>query len=113
MPDHVDWAARLVTAVLEQSAERTTELQLRSVQAVAPDAVELIFFVPGDVNPRGVALDASFVESASERVRSSTIDELAFDVITLGILEPRTIEDFTPPDNKGVRWLPAQQWLGD
>jgi hypothetical protein len=43
----------------------------------------------------------------------STLDEIAFDVVLVGICEPRHIAEFGAADRTGVRWLPLSDWIAD
>ena len=60
---------------------------------------------------RGIGLDMTSVQSGSKRIRTSTIDELAFDLVAIGTEEPRRSEEFPDPDENGIRWLPTEEWL--
>lgn len=84
---------------------------LQSIRAVTPRRVEVVYRWPGEDNLRGIQLDLSSVEGASERIRNSTVDELAFDLVVIGLEEPRRIEEFTDSDENGIRWLPTEEWL--
>jgi hypothetical protein len=111
MSDDLDWAPCLATAIASKLAERTWEVRVRSVKVAARDVVEVIYTDSLDADPKGIRLDLGSVRLGPERIRALSIDELAFDLIYLGMCEPRSIEDFLPPDSDGVRWLPAHQWL--
>jgi hypothetical protein len=52
-------------------------------------------------------------EPGPERIRDSTIEELAFDLILLGVCEPRSMNEFLPPDDNGIAWMPTDRWLDD
>ena len=84
---------------------------LQSVQVVTPSCVEIVYWWPGEDTLRGIRLDVSSMESASERIRTSSVDELAFDLVAIGMQEPRRIEEFTHPDENAIRWLPTETWL--
>lgn len=107
------WAAQFADAVRAEFTQRAqqTEITLRSVEAVSLQAVEVVYAWPGEDTLRGIRLDLSSVERASERIRTSSVGELAFDVVLAGMMEPRAIEDFAEPDASGIRWLPAHEWL--
>ena len=108
-----DWAARLAAAIASQFARRTRPIHLHSIKIESPEVVEVIFSDLDDLDLKGVRIDSASVRLGSERVRLSSIDELAFDVITLAISEPRSIDEFLPPDSDGIRWLPLHRWLDD
>jgi hypothetical protein len=113
MQEDVDWADRLASAVLAQMARQNTDREIHSVRAVSATAVEIVFSVPGEGTLRGIRLDLSWVEAASGRIEGSTIEELAFNIVHLGVLEPRSIHEFTVEDTAGVRWLSTENWLED
>jgi hypothetical protein len=106
-----DWAARLAEAVASQLSERTNPVHLHSIKIKSPDVVEVIFSNYGALDLKGVRIDSASVRGGPERIRLSSIEEIAFDLITLAMLEPRSIDEFLPPDGAGVRWLPAHHWL--
>jgi hypothetical protein len=85
-------------------------VRLHSVTAIPPDAVQMIFSDPQGGGLRGMRIDRASVRSARERVRDSSLDELAFDLVTTGICEPRSSDEFSPADSDGVRWLPLGRW---
>lgn len=107
------WADRLTAAILHQIARQDIGRDVKSVRSVAGTAVEIVFSVPGEVTLRGIRLDFSWTEKASGRLKGSTADELAFNVVHLGVLEPRSIDEFTVEDRAGVRWLSTDNWLED
>ena len=115
MNGHSDWAARLGFAVTSKLATVATTIQLHSVKATAPELLEIIYSdsVDGIQYLKGLRLDLSTVKSAAEIVRSSSVEELALDLVYVGICEPRSIDEFLPPDSHGIRWLPAQRWLNE
>lgn len=117
MPEPPEWASRLAAAVEGQFAEiagRTpTRGQLCSVTAISPDVVEMIYSDPQGGGLRGMRIDLASVRSAGHRVRDSSLDELAFDLVTTGICEPRPSDEFAPADSDGVRWLSLDRWLDE
>jgi hypothetical protein len=110
-----DWASRLAAAIELRLAARAGEVQLHSVTATSSEEVEVVYEVVycdlADSGLRGFRISADVVRSAPERIRESSIDELAFDIVTTGICEPRPPEDFLSPDVNGVRWLSTSRWL--
>lgn len=84
---------------------------MHSVQADRRDVVDVVYSWPGEATRRGLRLDLAFVERAPERIRVSTPEELAFDLVVIGILEPRSPDEFQEADANGIRWLPARAWL--
>jgi hypothetical protein len=113
MQNDADWADSLASAVLAQMARHNTDTKIHSVRALSATTVEIVFSVLGESTLRGIRLDLSWVEAASGRIEGSTIEELAFDTVHLGILEPRSIHEFSEEDNAGVRWLSTENWLED
>jgi hypothetical protein len=105
------WATRIADAVRAEFTQRPMDITLQSVQALSSQSVEVVYSWPGEDTLRGIRLDLTSVERASERIRTSSAGELAFDLVVIGMQEPRAIEDFTEPDAKGIRWLPTQEWL--
>ena len=108
-----NWADRLTAAILDQMARQDVGRDVKSVRSVSAAAVEIIFSVPGEVTLRGIRLDFSWAEKASGRLKGSTAEELAFNAVHLGVLEPRSIDEFTVEDRAGVRWLSTENWLED
>lgn len=117
MSDRSDWASRLAAAVASKFAETTeardSTVQLHSVRATSPEIVEVIYSDSMHVGLKGIQIDFASVRSGSEIFRESSVDELASNLINLGMLEPRPLEEFLPADTNGVRWLPLHRWLGD
>ena len=113
MDDRSDWASRLAKAVASQLAERAREVQVHSIRATSPEVVEVIYTDSLGTDLKGIRLDLGSVRSGPERIRESSIDELAFDLVLLGLCEPRPIDEFLPPDSDGIRWLPVHRWLDD
>lgn len=111
--DPGDWATRLAAALTAQLSERVTTFQVHAVEATSPDVVDVIYSDPDGVQLKGVRVDAATVHAGAERIKTSSVEELAFDVITLGMGEPRSEDEFLPPDHRGIRWLPAHRWLYD
>jgi hypothetical protein len=110
---HPDWASRLAAAIELQlkAIQRPGEARVQSIRATQPDEIEVVYSVPEDPRHRGIRISADLVRSAPARIRESTIDELAFDIVTTGILEPRAQGDFLPADPNGVMWLSIPDWL--
>ena len=109
-----NWADRLRAAILDQIARHEDDdVKVELVRSVSGTAVEIIFSVPGEVTLRGIRLDSSWAEKASGRLKGSDAEELAFNAVHLGVLEPRSIEEFTVEDRAGVRWLATENWLED
>ena len=88
-------------------------VELRSVKATSPEEVEVVYIDHIYNEIRGVRISADEVRSAPQRISDSTIEEVAFDIVTTGICEPRPAEDFDAPDVNGVRWLSVPRWLED
>lgn len=110
---HSDWASRLASAIevrLEAIA-LPGEVRVHSVTATSPEEVEVVYSAGGETELRGFRISADVARSAPERIRESSIEELAFDIVTTGILEPRRSTDFLPEDPHGVRWLSIPDWL--
>jgi hypothetical protein len=108
-----NWADRLTAAILDQITGQDMDSNIKSVRSVSGTAVEIIFSVPGEVTLRGIRLNFSWSEKASGRLKGSTPEELAFNAVHLGVLEPRSIDEFTVEDRAGVRWLSTENWLED
>jgi hypothetical protein len=107
------WASRLAGAIkldLEEIA-LPGEVQVHSITAISSEEVEVVYSLLPDSALRGFRISADIARSAPERIRVSSIEELAFDIVTTGILEPRPPSDFLPVDPDGVRWLSIPGWL--
>ena len=75
--------------------------------------LEVVFSGPGDNDLRGIRLDRQVLDAATGRLMQHTLEEIAFDVVYLGICEPRNIAAFNAADANGVRWLPLSDWIVD
>ena len=106
-----DWASRLAAAIALELATRPAIPQLRSITATSSQELEVIYSDVADTELRGIRISADLVRSAPQRLSESSVDELAFDIVTTGICEPRPPEDFLPPDANGVKWLWLPGWL--
>lgn len=111
-----DWASQIADAVRSELRDRAATqrlhgIELQSVQAVSPTAVEVVWACRGGDGFRGLRLLQGDVRSASLRIRESDPRELAFDLVVVGMREPRSNEEFTAPDAEGIRWLPVEAWL--
>jgi hypothetical protein len=118
-----DWADRLAEAIASQLSESTLgagendrpgqalPIQVHSIKIKSPDVVEVIFSNYGDLDLKGVRIDSASVRLGPEWIRLSSVGEIALLLINLALLEPRSIDEFLPPDSAGVRWLPAHRWL--
>lgn len=106
-----DWASRLVAAIELQLAARPSVIQLHWARATSPEKIEVVYSDRATTELRGFRISAELVRSAPERIRDSSVDELAFDIVTTGICEPRLSEDFLSPDTNGVSWLSMSRWL--
>src|SRR4051794_6949297 len=113
MKQDASWASRVVDAVNTQFHEEKALVELVLVTAPTPVSIELVFKHPGDVHLRGMRLNVEAVRQGPERIRESSVDELAFDLIHMGICEPRALREFLPPDKNGIAWLPIDEWLDE
>lgn len=104
-------AKRLVAAIEEQVGPHRPVLQLRWATATSPEVVEVVYSDPASDELRGMRISLALVRSAPERIRQSSIEELAFDIVTTGVFEPRPPEDFLLPDHAGIRWLSMDRWI--
>lgn len=110
-----DWSSSLVATFGKELAPYISDVpQVHSVTATSPEEVEIIFSDPtGRPGLRGIRLNSDQVRAAGWRVRTATASNLAFDIVHMGIGEPRALEEFSPPDADGVRWLDIPQWLAE
>lgn len=107
------WSSQLAEAVAAQLPRRSTAATVHSVRPSSDDVLEIVFSVPGDEDERGIRVDRRVIESTGSRLAQSSLDEIAFDVVAMGICEPRRVEEFCEVDPSGVRWLPLSDWLED
>lgn len=54
---------------------------------------------------KGFRLSASDMASGPERLRTSGVDQLAFDLVHTLICEPQVGSEFSSPDDNGIAWL--------
>ena len=107
------WSSQLAQEVTAQLSRRTTTVAVHSVRPISDDILEIVFSVPGDDDARGIRVDRRVIESTDGRLMQSSLDEIAFDVVAMGICEPRRLDEFREVDTAGVRWLPLSDWLED
>jgi hypothetical protein len=107
-----NWSAQLAAAIASQ-CEGEPEVHLKSADAKSADVVEVIYSLASDSSLRGVRIDAASLQSGPELLRLRIVGELAFYVLHIAMLEPRSIDEFMPPDASGVRWLPMSCWLNE
>jgi hypothetical protein len=107
-----NWSAHLAAAIASQ-CEEEPEVHLQSADAKSADVVEVIYSVASGPGLLGVRIDAASFQSGPELLRSRTVGELAFYVLHIAMLEPRSTDEFTPPDASGIRWLPMSRWLNE
>jgi hypothetical protein len=86
---------------------------VHSIRPVSDDVLEVVFSLPGDDDLRGMRVDRNVLDAEPGRLRQSSLEEIAFDVVSMGICEPRRIDEFCAADTTGVRWLPLSEWLAD
>ncbi len=75
--------------------------------------LEVTFSTPGDTVLRGMRIDRGVLDATPGRLSGSSLEEIAFDILTTGICEPRDIDEFSIVDEAGVHWLPLADWLAD
>lgn len=109
-----DWSSAVVAAVDKESAHaRSDEPQVHSLTATSPDDVEIVFSHSwGPPGRRGIRLHRDHVRAAGW-LGEIPADHLAFYIVHTGIREPRRLDEFSPPDADGVRWLDVPQWLAE
>jgi hypothetical protein len=107
------WSSQLAEAVATQLSRRATAVTVHSIRPVSDHVLEIVFSVRGDDDLRGIRVERTVIESSDGRVMQSSLDEIAFDVVAMGICEPRRLEEFCEADTAGVRWLPLSDWLED
>lgn len=113
MTQQSGWAARLADVVAHQLhdvPEAGSSLFVHSINVRPDETVEVIYSTGMDPALKGIRLDADSVRSGGELLRTSSVDELAFFLVHVGLCEPRPNDDFLPPDHQGVRWLPMREW---
>jgi hypothetical protein len=111
---HPDWASSLIEALRQrtQGEELSADgVQLHEITAISPEAVEVTYSQAGDTCLRGIRVDAASVRGGLGGMAELTFPELAFYLVYVGICEPRSIDEYSPADSDGVRWLPLEQWL--
>lgn len=106
-----DWASRLVDAIELCLAQQPATVDVHWVRATSPEEVEVVYSDWTNTQRLGFHISAPLMQSAPERISKSSVDELAVDIRTTVICEPRALDDFLPPDTDRVRWLPWSQWL--
>lgn len=109
-------AVHLADAVRSELSHRAARqrlhgIEVRSVRAVSSSTVEVVWSCADENALRGLRLQRSDVRSSSTRIQQSDPKELAFDLVLVGVQEPRAREEFTAPDGDGIRWLPTDAWL--
>jgi hypothetical protein len=117
LPDKVmttlPWSSQLASAVTALLAHETWTPTVHSMRPVTDDVLEIVFSWPDDDDLRGMRLDRKVFDAATGRLMGSTVDEIAFDAVLMGICEPRDMAEFGAADTTGVRWLPLSDWIED
>jgi hypothetical protein len=108
-----NWASLLADAIEMKLRALWTpgDPQVHSVTAKAPEEVEVIYSVQSDPRLRGIRIKLHAIREAPARISESTIGELALNIVTTAILEPRPSEDYLRPDRSGIRWLAISKWI--
>ncbi|HWT32710.1 MAG TPA: hypothetical protein VN107_03035, partial [Microbacterium sp.] len=75
-----------------------------------PDTVEFLYRQPWDGKLRGLRVTATDIEPDS-RLAGRSLDEIAFLLVYVGILEPKADDEFEPPDSNGIWWSTSRDWL--
>lgn len=99
MTEQPDWASQLSAAVRSLFGAKPRAIELYSVKAASSEVVEIVHSDAGGWRRRGIRIDQSSVLSARERIIDGSIDELAFDLVCIGMEEPKPEDDFVPPDD--------------
>src|SRR5580700_2128051 len=108
------WSSQLADAVRALLTSRDLGAPtVHSMRPVTDDVLEVVFSWPHDDDLRGMRLDRKVFDAATGRLVGSTLEEIAFDVVYMGICEPRPIEEFGAADTTGVRWLRLSDWIED
>jgi hypothetical protein len=108
------WSSRLADAVRAELARAGWTPTVHAIRPVTDDVLEVVFSGSRDGNDlRGIRLDRRALDAATGRLQGHTLEETAFDVVYLGISEPRNMAAFDAPDASGVRWLPLADWIAD
>lgn len=108
-----DWAHRLAAAIELEIAKWPGTSKVASMAVNSPEEIEVVYADGIGSDLCGIRIGSDVVRSAPQRVRLSSIEELAFDIVSTVIREPRPPEDFLPPDANGVKWLSLSQWLDE
>ncbi|WP_347350086.1 hypothetical protein [Intrasporangium sp.] len=106
------WASSLKREVRRQTAlaGAGAELEGLVVEIVNAHMLTLTWSPSIWKGRAGIMLERGML-NRYDLLRDRSLPELAFYVVHLGLLEPRDIDDFEPPDTKEVRWLEADRWI--
>ncbi len=102
------WSWRLAVAVVQHAAGRP-HVRVLSLALPSADEFEVTFVPVGGSGPLGIRLDRRVLDAGSSRLSGASVDELAFDVVVLGLVEPRG-DGAGDPASPVVRWLSLDDW---
>lgn len=109
----MSWATVLRAHIIREYSKRSETSELYAVRVISDDEIAIVF-ADGPNRPlKGIRLDRQAVRSGPERIRVSSLSEIAFDLVVMGICEPRLARYFLPPDEEGISWMSAERWLDD
>lgn len=106
-----NWALRLAAAIGEGLRAEPGVVNVHSIRHTSPEEVEIVYSPVGDERLRGFRLGLAFFRSTPQRIQEMSVDQLAAYIVHTAILEPRSDDDFLPPDASGVRWLKLPEWV--
>lgn len=102
------WSWQLAQNVVNIAAGRP-HVRVLSLALPSQEEFEVTFLPVGGAELVGIRLERGALLAKGSRLASSTVEEVAFDVVLLGLLEPRP--DLSPSSgSEGVRWLHLEEW---
>ena len=104
------WLAEVAREAAKLLAENPDEVQVEAIRMVGSDTAEFVYRQPWDGKLRGLRLRTVDIESGS-RLTEHTTGEIAFLLVYVGILEPKSDDEFAPPDSDGISWVQSRDWL--
>ncbi len=105
---HEWWSWRLAMAIVAR-AETRVEVRILGLCVASPTELEITFLPVGARRAAGIRLSESDLRAAGSRLSDVDVEQLALDVVVIGLAEPREVEPGRLGGG-GVQWLGLTDW---
>ena len=103
------WLAEVAREAIKRLAESSDGVLVEAVRMDGSSTVEFVYRQPADGELRGLRVTKTDI--ANSRLVEHTPGEVAFLLVYVGILEPKSDDEFAAPDSEGIRWVISRDWL--